>query len=187
MNRSSPRLVRGRRGSKRAAAMVESIIVISTMLIFLGLIVWTRQAYGMKLDMQQRTRSDTLYYASHGCENTGGGIGTAGGGGTIPGGGGPAANAAGKANLPDSAAVGRSWNSASGSLSANVSAQAVWDQNARGGNASISYGNLPLSANVSAASAVACNEKKYDSQLTAWFKFGVDFIKSGGGVIDLFR
>jgi hypothetical protein len=167
--------------------MVESIIVISTMLIFLGLIVWTRQAYGMKLDMQQRTRSDTLYYASHGCENTGGGIGRAGGGGTIPGGGGPAANAAGKSGLPDAAAVNRSWNTASGSLSGTANAQAVWDQNARGGNASISYGKLPLSASVTASSQYACNEKKYDSQLTAWFKFGVDFAKSGGGFVDLFR
>lgn len=167
--------------------MVEGIVVISTMLIFMGLIVWTRQAYGMKLDLQQRTRSDTLYYASHGCENSGGGVGQTGGGGTVPGGAGPAANAAGKTTLPDAAAVNRSFNSASGTLSGTASWQAVWDQNAHGGNASISYGKLGLTSNVTAASAVTCNEKKYSSQLTAWFSFGVDFLKSGGGVVDLFR
>ncbi len=171
----------------RGAAMIESVIVISTMLIFLGLIVWTRQAYGMKLDMQQRTRSDTLYFASHGCENAGGGIGQMGRGGTVPGDGGPAANAAGKSGLPDAAAVNRSWNSASGSLSGTANWQAVWDQNARGGNAGISYGKMPLASNVSALSAVTSNEKKYKSQLTAWFQFGVDFLKSGGGVMGLFR
>ena len=166
--------------------MVEGIIVISTMLIFLGLIVWTRQAYGMKLDMQQRTRSDVLYYASHGCENGGGGIGQSGGGGTVPGDN-PAAPAAQRSGLPDSAAVNRSWNSASGTLSGTANWQAVWDTNARGQNASIQYGKLALTSNVSAASAVTCNEKKYGSQLIAWARFGIDMVRSGGGFMDLFR
>ncbi len=177
---------RNNRGRKRGAAMIESVIVISTMLIFLGLIVWTRQAYGMKLDMQQRTRSDVLYFASHGCENTGGGVGQAGGGGTIPGDN-PAAGAAQRSGLQDAAAVNRSWNSASGSLSGTANWQAVWDQNARGQNASINYGKLALKSNISAASAVTCNEKKYSSQLTAWAKFGLDMVKSGGGLFDVFR
>ena len=99
--------------------MIEGVIAISTMLIFLGLIMWTRQAYGMKLDMQQRTRSDTLYFASHACEDTGGGIGQSGGGGTIPGDN-PAAGAAGKSGLPDAAAVNRSWNSAAGSINSRA-------------------------------------------------------------------
>jgi hypothetical protein len=167
--------------------MIEGIIVISTMLVFMGLIVWTRQAYGMKLDLQQRTRSDTLYYASHACENTGGGIGQTGGGGTMGGGANPAANAAGQSGLPDSAAVNRNWNLASGSLNGTANWQAVWDQNAQGGDASINYGKLALTSNVTAASSVACNEKKYNSQLTAWFSFGVDFLKTGGGVMGLFQ
>ena len=166
--------------------MVEGIIVISTMLIFLGLIVWTRQAYGMKLDMQQRTRSDTLYYASHACEDTGGGVGQSGGGGTVPGDN-PAGPAAQRSGLPDAAAVNRSWNSASGSLNGTASWQAVWDQNARGQNASINYGKLALTSNITAASAATCNEKKYGSQLTAWAQFGIDMLRSGGGLMDLFR
>lgn len=168
--------------------MIEAIVVISTMLIFMGLIVWIRQAYGMKLDMQQRTRSDVLYYASHGCENTGGGIGKPGGGGTVPGTGGPAGQAAGKTNLPDSAAVSRKWNSATATLKTSVTSQATYDKNAGSSkSSSIEYGKLVLKANVSASSLITCNEKKYKSQLTAWLQFGLDFIKTGGGVVDLFR
>ncbi len=184
---SSRLRTRRSRAAERGAAMIESVVVISTMLIFLGLIVWTRQAYGMKLDLQQRTRSDTLYFASHACEDSGGGIGQTGGGGTVPGNGGPAAGAAAQSGLPDAAAVNRNWNSASGSLSGTASWQAVWDQNARGGNAAINYGKMSLTSNVTAASAVTCNEKKYKSQLIAWFQFGVDFVKTGGGVMNLFR
>jgi hypothetical protein len=175
------------RAGARGAALAESVIVISTMLIFLGLIVWTRQAYGMKLDLQQRTRSDTLYFASHGCEDTGGGIGQPGGGGTVPGDTGPAEGAAAKTGLPDSAPVTRSWNDASASLNATVSWQAIWDQNANGSSAPINLQKKALVSNVSAGSQMTCNEKKYSSQLTAWFQFGLDFLKNGGGVMDLFR
>lgn len=183
------RLHRRSRKNQRGAAMIEGVIAISTMLIFLGLIVWTRQAYGMKLDLQQKTRSDTLYYASHACEETGGGT-TAGqgGGGTVPGSAGPAGNTAPKTGLPDSAAVSRNWNSASGSANGTANWQAVWDTNARGGQGgSINYGKLNLVSNVSAASNCGCNEKKYGSQLTAWFQFGVDFLRTGGGVMNLFN
>ena len=51
----------------RGAAMVESVIVISTLLVFMGLIVFMRKSYGAKLDIQQTTRANVLYYASHGC------------------------------------------------------------------------------------------------------------------------
>jgi len=166
------------RHRERGAAMAEAIIAISTMLIFMGLISWTRQAYGMKLDLQQRTRSDTFYFASHGCD---------GGGGGAPGGSPEAEAAAGKSPLPDKAAVKQTWGSASGAAGGSASWQAVWDQNAHGGNASINYGKLGLNANVTAGSTVTCNEKKYNSQLTAWFQFGVDYLKSGAGVLDLFN
>lgn len=159
--------------------MIEAVIVISTMLIFMGLIVWTRQAYGMKLDMQQQTRSNTFYYASQGC--TGG----APSGGAIPTQAGPVDNVAGQANLPGGEAVKRSWNTASGSLTGTANWQATFDQNARGGNGgSISYGKMPLASKVSAATAVTCNEPEYASQATAWFKFGLSMFRSGG---DLFR
>lgn len=176
-----------RRAGARGAAMIESVIVITTMLVFLGLIVWTRKAYGMKLDLIQQAQSDTLYFASHGCDNAGGGIGQIGGGGTVPGDDGAAANAAAKTGLPDATAVNRTWNTATGSLRGSASWQAVWDHNANGQNGSIELKKETLTANVSAASAMTCNERQYSSQLTAWFQFGIDFLKNGGGVFDLFR
>lgn len=174
-----------RRARSRGAAMVEGIVVVSTMLIFLGLIVWTRQAYGMKLDLQQQTRSDALYYASHACE---GSVGSAqqGTGGVVPGDN-PAAGPASKASTPDKAAVSRSWNSASASANGRALWQAVWDVNATGAGRSIRYGRMPLTSNVSAASNLTCNERKYNSQLTAWLRFGADMVTRGGGFADLFR
>lgn len=166
--------------------MIESVIVISTMLIFLGLIVWMRQAYGMKLDLQQKTRSDVLYYASHACEGDNGGSAQSRTGGTVPGAN-PAANGASASGLPEGQAANRSWNSASGSLSTTVNGQAVWDQNANGQGGSINYGKMPLASAVKAASACTCNEKKYGSQLIAWAQFGIDFLKKGGGLADLFQ
>ena len=164
--------------------MIEAIVVITTMLVFLGLIVWTRKSYGMKLDLQQTTRSNTLYFASHGC--TGGGA-SAGGGGSGPTSS-EAEKIAGKANVPNSAAASRTWNTANATASGSSSWQAVWDTNANGQAGSIHLQKGGLSRPISAASKVTCNEKKYDNQWMAWFQFGVDFVARGmGGVGDLFR
>ena len=83
-----------RRARSRGAAMVEGVIVISTMLVFLGAIVYTRKSYGMKLDLQQQTRSNVLYYASHGCTGSGG---SSNAGGSVTTGSPEAESAAGKA------------------------------------------------------------------------------------------
>lgn len=61
-------LGRGRRSHQRGAAMVEAIVVMCTMLVFLGMIIWSFQAYGGKIDQMSSTRRDALYYASHSCE-----------------------------------------------------------------------------------------------------------------------
>jgi len=176
-----------RRAGQGGAAMVEGIVVMSVFVIFLGLIVWTRRAYGMKLDMQQRTRSDTLYFASHGCENTGGGVGQAGAGGTVGVDNSAAAGAANRAPSADKAAVNQSWNRATGNLAGTASWQVAYDANATGGgNSSISYTKRAWTSNVKAESTVTCNEKKYDSQLTAWFSFGVQMLRTGGGFAGLF-
>lgn len=179
---------RRNRARTRGAAMVEAVIVISTMLVFLGLIVWVRQAYGMKLDMQQKTRSEVLYFASHACEATGGGVGQASVGGTVPGDN-PAATVAQRSGLPEAAAVNRSWNTASGSVSGTANWHAVWDENAGkgAGNAPIRFGKRALTSHVSAYSSVTCNEKRYESQILAWAQFGLRMARSGGGVMDLFQ
>ena len=176
-----------RRIGRRGAAMVEGVIVMSGFVVFSGLIVYTRKSYGAKLDMQQNTRSSTLYFASHGCEGDPGGAAGMGTGGAVTGQSPEAEAAAGKSNLPDKAAVSRSFNNASSTMNGSVSWQTVWDANARGSNASINYQRQPLTRSISASSSCTCNEKKYSSQWIAWFQFGVDFFKTGGGGVDLFR
>lgn len=166
----------------RGAAMVEGIVIMSGMVCFIGLIVWTRKAYGMKLDFQQRTRSDSLYFASHGCEGQGG-LATPGGGGTM-GGSNPAAAAANAANQPGSATVNQSWNQATAKLEGQALWAASFNANPVG---AITYVKTPMVANVKAESTTVCNEKKYNSQLTAWFKFGLDLVKGGGGFMNLFN
>jgi hypothetical protein len=175
-----------RRIGRRGAAMVEGVIVVSTMLLFMGLIVWTRKSYGMKLDLQQQTRSNVLYYASHGCEGAGA---TSAPGGTVDGSSPEAQNAANKSNVPNKAAASRTYNTASATANGTSDWQTAWDVNARGGQGGeINLQKQSLSRPISAASKVTCNEKKYDNQWTAWFKFGVDFVGRGfGGVGDLFQ
>jgi len=153
--------------------MVEGIVVISVMLGFLGLIQWVRMAYGTKLDMQQTTRSDVLYNASHACEqgsDSGGQLANPPGGGQGP------SNGA--------AQYSTSWNVAKGALGPTaVNFTSSEDQNA--GNGAIVYGRRALSTQVKARSTCVCNEKKYDSQLTAWLSFGLSMIGNAGGFASL--
>ncbi|HVJ94735.1 MAG TPA: hypothetical protein VM580_33340 [Labilithrix sp.] len=170
-----------KRVGARGAAMIEAVIVVSTMLVFLGLIVWTRNSYGMKLDLQQTTRSNVLFYASHGCEGAGGSSQV---GGTVDASGEDALKAAQKTDLPDKAAANRSFNTASASASGVSSWQAIWN----GGGNAMNLQKHGLSRTINATSKVVCNEKTYSSPWTAWFQFGIDFVNRGiGGARDLFR
>lgn len=163
--------------------MAEAVVVITTMLVFLGLIVWVRQAYGMKLDLQQQTRADTFYYASSGCRDKGGGDATSGVGGAVP-----VDAPIGKVqSMSPESEIERSWNSARGQANDTANWQAVWDRNANGGTAPIRLAKGGLTSNVGAETALTCNEPEYRSQITAWFRFGLDFARSGAGVADLFN
>jgi hypothetical protein len=165
--------------------MIEAVIVLSTLLVFLGFIVYFRKAYGAKLDLQQTARANVLYYASHGCTGDGG---TASQGTGSVEGSPPAENAAKKANVANKAAASRKWNTANASASEVVSWQTVWDVNAKGGSSAIDLQKQKLGRTITAKSTVTCNEKKYDNQWTAWFQFAVDWVGRGfGGVGDLFR
>ena len=175
-----------RRGRRRSgAAMVEGVVVISTMLVFLGAIMYARQAWGMKLDLQQQTRSDTLYYASHGC--TGDAAGKEEGGSIAIDTPGSGSAAGGTKDGAEAASATRSWNNASKTDQRDVSVDIITDRNADGTNRSISMGKQSIGSHVTASSNCTCNEPKYDSQLTAWFKFGKDMLQRGGGVADLFK
>jgi hypothetical protein len=167
--------------------MIEGVIVISTMLVFLGLIVFVRKAYGAKLDLQQQTRANVLYYSSHGCTGSVGPQPTLEEKSTI-GGSRQAENAASKSQVAGKEAASRTWNTANAKANMTVSWVAVWDTNAtttKGG--AINLQKHRLDRQISAASTVTCNEKKYDSQWQAWMQFGIDLVSRGGGVGDLFQ
>jgi hypothetical protein len=56
----------------RGAAMIEAIVIMLTMLTFLGMNLFAVKAYGGKLDQSTAVRRDVMYYATHNCaENNG--------------------------------------------------------------------------------------------------------------------
>jgi hypothetical protein len=181
MKSRKPLFIRSR---TRGAAMVEGVIVVATMLVFMGFIQYTRQAYGTKLDLQMATRANTLYFASHGCEGAADGASVGAGSGQGVGGG-PAQNAANKSTVPGGQAASRSWNSASSSTQGSVNWQSVWDANNGKGNLNLT--KQTGSRSISAGSKVTCNEKQYKSSWTAWAQFGMDFAMRLGGAGDLFN
>ena len=186
-----------RRRHQRGAAMVEGIVVMTTMLVFLGMNVWAENVYGGKLDQANSTRRDVLYYASHACENQNGADpdtytqpqlrGIAGPARAAEATGVPPANSdldTRAGGLNDTAvgggglngAVERSWNSASGGKGGtSITGSVLVGQN------SILVSRTPLVATVTTNSYVTCNEKAYNNQWTAFFEFGWDFLKTLGG------
>lgn len=165
------------RRKHRGAALVEAAIVIPSMLIFVGLIVFTFRSYRTKLDMQTKARAGVLSYASHGCDGSGDVLGDQvfsqssddTGLGGDDGVGGPL-NQAGQ----NSGGLDRSWNM----VRAIPPSQTIGGKIINGNHV---YG---VSRKISAESVVACNEKRHDNDFTAVFEFAIDFFQSGAGVID---
>jgi hypothetical protein len=48
--------------------MVEAIVIMVTMLVFLGMNLFAVKAYGGKLDQATAVRRDVMYYATHNCK-----------------------------------------------------------------------------------------------------------------------
>jgi hypothetical protein len=162
--------------------MIEAVIVLSTMLVFMGLIMWTRNSYAMKLDMQQGTRSNALYYASHGC--SGGGASERGG--TVQDSSPEAESAAKKSNVAGSAAASRIYNTAIAKMSGKADWRTVWDANA--GKGSLDLKKQGLSRTIEANSKVTCNEPAYDGGWKDWFQFGAQYLSGGmSGAGGLFK
>jgi Flp pilus assembly protein TadG len=164
-----------RRAKARGAAMVEAVIVMSVMLMFMGLIVWTRNSYAMKMDLQQETRSSSLYYASHACtgdKNAASSERT----GTVQDSSPEAETAAKKTNLAGAIAVAsRAYNTARTVASGTSSFQAIWD--AAGG---VNVRRQGLSRKVESSSKVTCNEPRFDGGFKDWIQFGISYL--GGGL-----
>jgi hypothetical protein len=176
--------------------MVEGIVVMTTMLVFLGMNIWAENVYGGKLDQANSTRRDVLYYESHGCEEANATDDDTYTQRTLSGISG-AAKSGENLNVPPpdqtrdrvggnfdgsragegiNGAVSRSWNTASGGKGPqNVSGSALVGEN------SILVKKKALSVNLGTNSFSACNEKTYNNQWTAFFQFSWDTLKRGAG------
>lgn len=60
------------RRPQRGAAMVEAVVIMCTMLVFLGMNLFAVKAYGGKLDQSTAVRRDVMYYATHNCKENNG-------------------------------------------------------------------------------------------------------------------
>lgn len=179
---------RRNRSGERGAAMVEGIVVMSVMVGFLGLIQHTQAAYRLKLDVQQRARSEVLYYASHACKGAKPeGLGDGARGNPPPdangGGPNPAVNAANRSGASERSALDQSWGSVSFSLTKRTSGIVKSAYSAGNG---ISYYPAVLDSDVTGASSSICNEPDYGNALVAWLSFAINFARSGGGIANLF-
>jgi hypothetical protein len=175
----APAKTRTSRASRRGAAMLEGVIAMSSMVVFLGLISFTRGAYGEKLDQMSSTRRDALYFASNGCEGGAPPNTQTASDGTSPltAGTEEADNVASKLRSSEQGGVDRSWNMARTTRSSQVGGNASVDR----GGGRINLQRTPLTSDIETTSELACNERVYDNQWTALFSFAIDFAKSGAG------
>lgn len=171
-----------RRPRQRGAAMVEGIVVMTTMLVFLGLILFAGKAYGAKVDQSAKVRSDVLYYASHACEvmpddadevnPTSTAIGAADDAAvTSDSDTSLATSRAATIDQDYDYALERTWNMASSSAERSVDGEAIVDLR-----------RMPVTTRVKTTSYVACNERSYDGMWMGLADFGVSWVKSGGGI-----
>lgn len=175
MHSSTTKRMRSRR-QKRGAAMVEAIVIMGTMLVFFGMNMWAYKAYGGKIDVQNSTRRDALYFASQTCENRNGndpdsytdgqlrGTPSSGGQSSLSFRGLIEAISGGGGNF-DVAATARSEKAP-----ANVEGSALTRVGAGGVERTM------LTARIGSKSAVGCNEKNYGDGVLALLRLGRDVV-----------
>lgn len=149
-----------RRIQKRGAALVEASVVIPVLVIFLGLMMYTRASYAEKMRQQNSTRENSLYFASHSCQGAGGSFGAAD----------HAFDADENQDATDiigkkgdqstQAATSRTMNMASSTMAKTVSAS---------GHA----------RSIKSESHVYCNERPYDGNIGGWASFAFTFFRTG--------
>jgi hypothetical protein len=170
-----------KRARARGAAMVEAIVIMTTMLVFLGMNVWAYKAYGGKIDQANSTRRDALYFASHSCEGANGsdpdsytvaalkGNRNSGGGSSLSLRGMVEAVRGGGGSF-DLVGTARSEKGPTA-----VSGTAIINANPQGG---IKLVKAPLTARLATASAVGCNEKPLGDKFIALLRLGKDALMS---------
>lgn len=189
------------RKNERGAAMVEGIVVITSMLFVLGMVLWAYAAWGAKIDQAHQTRSSVLYYASHGCGDktmSEEELAIAAGGHPAMGGtdesgvapkdvtasppdtSDPAFAEANAAATREQPALARHWNMATSVAETKVSGTAI-----------VNLQKFPLETTVKTSSTVACNEKNYGGNaeeeagyFDQLWNFMINYAKTRGGVGD---
>lgn len=167
-----------RRRARRGAAMVEASFVVGVLVVFWGLMQWTRQSYSDKLDQMGTTRSNSSYYAAHDCEK---GDATAVLGGASPVG----------QDEPSGKVLNKGGGAGSDGASEKTSrglnmATAKKDSTTTGWTKMSEKGSMQtftLSRPIHSESYMYCNEKTYDSDPVSWVKFVGRFFQTGGGVL----
>lgn len=169
--------MRRTRTATRGAAMPEAIVVISTMLVFLGLVLFAHGTYARRIDLQTSTRSSSLYFASHACDGAAPDAATLQGQ-TADFGADTSELEGAASNLRDSERAGstRDWGIARSEQTADVAGSAI-----------VNLQRVRFEHTVGAKSAVACNERSYDNRWTGLIPFAVEFATRGGGIVDLFQ
>lgn len=161
--------------------MVEGIVIMTTMLVFLGMNIFAYRAYGGKMDQANSTRRDALFYASHSCgpcnDLDPDSYTDAALKGTRCGGGGSSLSFQG---IIDAVRGGADANfdimatARSHKEKTQVSGTAVVNATPQRG---INMTRAVLQANIETKSAVGCNEKPYYNKWAALFQMGFDFLK----------
>jgi hypothetical protein len=176
------------RKRQRGAAMVEAAIVIPTMLVFLGLIMWVNKSYETKLDRQTATRASVLYYASKACDSKETPESITKGLETNTG----ASKEDASPAMPDGVDTGRADQQAGkvgGSQQAGISRD-MQMVHAKPGDVSVTgtaitpleaTSSKSLSISIHAEAEVACNEKVYGGFWSGLIGMAKNMWQSGGG------
>ncbi len=164
--------------------MVEASFVIGVMVVFWGLLTWTRQSYSDKLDHMAQTRVRAASFASNNCEQGEGATASAQGPLAVEGDPGAAkalpklggAGGADGANEKTSQGLNMASSTKTGTTIGMAQADLIRDGR-------VAPTPFTLRRQMSTESHLYCNEKPYDSDPVSWVKFAGRFFMTGGGVL----
>jgi hypothetical protein len=154
---------------KRGAALVEAALVLPTLAIFLSLTMYEYRSYREKMHVQAATRTNSLFYASHGC------VGQSSLEGDIAAGDAPySLETPGAGNTTSDKVIGKGPPDAD-AMRAATSRSFNWATSTMTGHAT----GGGLSRDVHGRSFVFCNERPEDGNPIDMVKWAFGFFRSG--------
>lgn len=164
------------RSKQRGAALVEATVVIPVLLVFLGLIMYSAQSYGRKIDAQMNSRATTMLYASRACDGDApDSISSRTEDDTAdldPGLGNKGDEVGSKLDEKTQAGISRTSRLVTASNDVTVSGKAIVDDQS-------SIHTEYFNQNIHSYSQVACNEHVYDGFFSSMIGFAKDIFKNG--------